>query len=112
MTPNGRRRVTLRQKTETGEISLDILQEPGARQARGKIAMRAGGHRVAAGELGVLQVAPGWASFTSENLRAVIDTVNPIAQGTARVTVWRGDAEVPQVFTVDAASVRLTGPPK
>jgi N-acyl-D-aspartate/D-glutamate deacylase len=112
MTPNGRRRVTLRQKTEAGEISLDISQEPGARQARGKVAMRAGGNRVAAGELGVLQVAPGWASFTSGNLRAVIDTANPLAQGAARVTVWRDGAEEPQVFTVDSASIRITGPPK
>jgi N-acyl-D-aspartate/D-glutamate deacylase len=112
MTPNGRRRVTLRQKTEAGEIALDVSQEPGARQARGKVSLPIRGGRVAAGELGVLQVAPGWASFTSENVRAVIDIANPIAQGTARVIFWRDGADEPQVVTVDAAGVRLSGPPK
>jgi hypothetical protein len=111
-TANGKRRVTLRTRTGTGEISLDISQEAGARQARGKIVMRDGKERMAAGELGVLQVAPGWASVTSENLRAVIDTANPQAPGSARLTVWRNGADAPQVVTVDPARIRLTVPPK
>ena len=108
MTPNGKRRVTLRTKTETGEISLDISQEAGARQARGKVVTREGKARVAAGELGVLQAAPGWASFTSENLRAVIDTANPLNPGSARVSVWRGGDEVPRVYIVEPSSIRVT----
>ena len=40
--------------------------------------MRKGDERVIAGELGVLQVTPGWASFTSENMLDVIDTANPV----------------------------------
>jgi N-acyl-D-amino-acid deacylase len=110
MTPNGGRRVTLRMRTETGEISLDISQEAGARQARGKVVMRHGKERVSAGELGALQVAPGWASFTSENLRGVIDTTNPLNPGSARVIVWRGNGEEPQVLMADRAAIRITVP--
>lgn len=110
MTPNGRRRVTLRTQTETGEISIDIRQERGARHAHGTVVMRTGDTPVVAGELGVLQVAPGWASFTSENMRAVIDTANPLAPGSARLTVWLGNAEAPHVRMVDSAKIRVTGP--
>lgn len=110
MTPNGRRRVTLRTRTETGEISLDISQEAGARQARGKVVLRDAKERVAAGEFGVLQVAPGWASFTSENVRAVIDTTNPLNPGSARISVWRGNEETPRVSVVEPSSVRVIVP--
>ena len=110
MTPDGRRRVTLRAQTESGEISIDIRQERGARYAQGTVVMRAGATPVVAGELGVLQVAPGWASFTSENMRAVIDTANPLTPGSARLTVWLGDAEDPHVSMVDPAKIRVTVP--
>jgi N-acyl-D-aspartate/D-glutamate deacylase len=110
MTPNERRRVTLRTQTETGEITIDILQERGARYAQGTVVMRAGDTPVVAGELGVLQVAPGWASFTSENMRAVIDTANPLTPGSARLAVWLGNAEAPHVSVVDPARIRVTVP--
>ena len=110
MTPNAPRRVTLRTRTEHGEISLDISQEAGARSAQGTIVMREGDERAVAGELGVLQTAPGWASFTAENLRAVIDTANPLTPGSARLTVWLANAETPEVITVDAAAIRITVP--
>lgn len=110
MTPNGTRRVTLRTRTEAGDISLDIWHEPGARQARGTVVMREGKERLVAGELGVLQVAPGWASFTSENMRAVIDTANPLTPGSARLIVRRGNREAPQVVMVEPAKVRITVP--
>jgi N-acyl-D-amino-acid deacylase len=110
MTPNGKRRVTLRTQTETGEISVDVSQEPGARSAQGVVVLRTGGEPVAAGEFGVLQVAPGWASFTSENMRAVIDSANPLIPGSARLTVWLGSAEAPDVSMVDPATVRVTVP--
>ena len=110
MTPNGRRGVTLRTRTETGEISLDISQQPGARHAQGTVVMRAGDAPVVAGELGVLQVAPGWASFTSENMRAVIDATNPLSPGSARLIVWLSNAEAPHVTKVDPATIRVTVP--
>jgi N-acyl-D-aspartate/D-glutamate deacylase len=110
MTPNGRRRVTLRTQTETGEISIDIWQERGARYAQGTVVMRAGDTPVMTGELGVLQVAPGWASFTSENMRAVIDTANPLTPGSGRLTMWLGNAEAPHVSRVDLAKIRVTVP--
>ena len=74
--------------------------------------MRGGDERVVAGELGVLQTAPGWASFTTENMRAVIDTANPLTPGSARLTVWLGNAETPQTISVDAAAIRITVPPR
>jgi hypothetical protein len=110
MTPNAPRRVTLRTRTERGEISMDISQGAGARSAQGTIVMRGGDERVVAGELGVLQTAPGWASFTAENLRAVIDTANPLTPGSARLTVWLANAETPEVITVDTAAIRITVP--
>jgi len=110
MTPNGRRRVTVRTQTETGEISIDIWQERGARHAQGTVVMRGGDTPVVAGQLGVLQVAPGWASFTSENMRAVIDIANPLSSGSARLTVWVGNAEVPHVSMVDTAKIRVIVP--
>jgi hypothetical protein len=58
----------------------------------------------------VLQVAPGWASFTAENMRAVIDTTNPLRPGSARLTVWRGGDDTPQVTLIDPARIRLTVP--
>jgi hypothetical protein len=72
--------------------------------------MRAGDTPVVAGELGVLQVVPGWASFTSENMRAVIDTANPLTPGSARLSVWLGNAEAPHVSVVDPAKIRVTVP--
>ena len=72
--------------------------------------MRDGDERVVAGELGVLQVAPGWASFTSENMRAVIDAANPLSPGSARLTVWLSNAEAPHVTKVDPATIRVTVP--
>lgn len=110
MTANGRRRVTLRTQTETGEISIDIRQERGARYAQGTVVMRAGDAPVVAGELGVLQVAPGWASFTAENMHAVIDAANPLTPGSARLNVWLRNAEAPHVSAVDPAKVRVTLP--
>lgn len=110
MTPNAPRRVTLRTRTDSGEISLDISQEAGARSAQGTVVMRRGDERAVAGELGVLQTAPGWASFTAENMRAVIDTANPLTRGSARLTVWLGNAETPEIMTVDAAAIRMTVP--
>jgi N-acyl-D-amino-acid deacylase len=110
MTPNGRRSVTLRTQTETGEVSLDVSQERDARQARGTVVMREGDDRVIVGELGVLQVMPGWASFTSENMRAVIDSASPLSPGSARLTVWLGNAEAPQVSIVDPAKIRVIVP--
>jgi N-acyl-D-amino-acid deacylase len=110
MTPNGKRRLTLRTRTEAGEISLDISQDRGARSARGTIVLGKGNGKVSAGSLGVLQVAPGWASFTAENMRAVIDTTNPLRPGSARLTVWRGGDDTPQVTLIDPARIRLTVP--
>ena len=110
MTSNGRRGVTLRTRTESGEIMVDLSQEPGARQARGTVLMRDGNERVVAGELGVLQVAPGWASFTSENMRAVIDAANPMTPGSARLSVWRGNVEMPDVTMIAPAKIRVTVP--
>jgi N-acyl-D-amino-acid deacylase len=110
MTPNGRRRVTLRTRTEIGEIALDISQATGAYHAQGTVTMRVGDESIVAGELGVLQVAPGWASFTSENMRAVIDSANPLSSGSARLTVWVRNAEAPHVSMVDPAKIRVTVP--
>lgn len=110
MTPNATRRITLRTRTKNGEISLDISQEAGARSAQGSVAMRVGDASVVAGDLGVLQVAHGWASFTAQNMRAVIDTANPLTPGSARLMVWLGNAETPEISTVDAAAIRITVP--
>jgi hypothetical protein len=59
---------------------------------------------------GVLQVATGWASFTSDNMRAVIDSANPLTPESARLTVWLGNAEPTQVSIVDPAKIRVTVP--
>ena len=79
------------------ELMLEIVQPAGERHARAKVILREDGRRVQAGAIGILQVAPGWATITTEHMRVVVDTDKT-------VRIWRGDAPP---LTLTATAVRI-----
>jgi hypothetical protein len=88
MTANQDRRVTAKGNGGPFDLTLDVSQRPGARQARGtfKLTLARGRGKLTADEIGVLQVTADWASFTAQAKIEPAGIVRPVT-----VIVDRGD---------------------
>ena len=68
MTTTVRRSLSVRAQDDDLRVVIDVRQAPGERRARGTVRVtnrKTGKPWIAAGDLGTLQVAEGWASFTT-----------------------------------------------
>lgn len=94
---SGRRRVQAAGSVGSAQVTMDIRQDPSARNARGSFRIRDGATSFDVSEFGVLQVTNDWASFTGRgrwapsgaerSLTIVLDEADPAAPGTPRLVV-------------------------
>jgi N-acyl-D-aspartate/D-glutamate deacylase len=92
----GRRRVQATGSVGSAQVTMDIRQDPSARQARGSLRVTDGATTLEALQFGVLQVATDWASVTARgrwgsgeerSLTIVLDEADPAAPGSRRLVV-------------------------
>ena len=107
MTTTVRRSLSVRARDDHRSVAIDVSQTPGERRARGTVRVtlrKTGKPWLAAGELGVLQVADGWASFTTSTYTFVV------AGGSdARVIMITNAEEKAFGLPVTGRSLRITG---
>jgi N-acyl-D-aspartate/D-glutamate deacylase len=103
-----RRALRVRARNEESVLTIDIAQGPGDRRARGTVRVidRKTGHPWTFGDLGVLQVAGGWASLTSEHYTIVVDRGDAAhAANVMLITTEDGKA---YRFAVEPRDIRVT----
>ncbi len=103
-----RRALRVRARNEEFVLTIDIAQGPGDRRARGTVRMidRKTGHPRTFGDLGVLQVAAGWASLTSEHYTIVVDRGDAAHEANVMlITTEEGKA---YRFAVEPRDIRIT----
>lgn len=98
MSPDVSRHVSTRSTTGDAMVELDVKQDAGARQATGVFRFRDSRKNatIEATELGVIQVAERWATFSGRArvsasgpalpFRVIVDQADPFQSGAA--TVW------------------------
>ena len=104
----GARALSLHATSGDLTLSIDLAQSGTQRSARGTFRIvRKGNVTRPAGELGVLQVAPGWATVSTENYVLLVERAEGAADASVIVfSVSDGEAHK---FSVPWTRVRITG---
>jgi len=79
------------------DVSIELTQRPGARQSAGRVQLRDATTTLVATELGVLQTADKWATFTARVRQSmtgeersallIVEHADPFDEGRATVTI-------------------------